>query len=568
MPTVADYVMERLAALGIDHVFGVPGDYSFPIDNAVESSPRLKWVVCSNELHAAYAADGYARRRGAAILSTTYGVGELSAINGVMGSKAHRLPVFHVVGAPSTRIQRRRLVTHHSLGDGSPDPFVAVSASAAGVSAQLTPDNAVPEMDRVIREAFRLSQPAYILIPEDLALMLVRGLPSGRSRPAGRPIPTSDPRELKAAVEAILERLKSARKVVVLPSFHIARHGALVALRDLLRRSRLPFALTLMDKGLLDESLPGYLGLYNGHRSAPESVASVVEGADVVLDLGGVIPEDLNMGLWTGALDPLRVITVGPEHVDVGGELFTSIALVDVVRALARRSPSRRGTTSAAARKAPLPGVPTDPVSSATLYPRLERFLRGGDILVAETGTCMLHLSRLRLPGGVGYESQTLWASIGWATPATMGVALGEPGRRVVMVTGDGAHQTTATELGVMGRCGIDPVILVLNNGLYGVEEVISERGHVYDDLAGWDYHKVPEAMRCRGWFCARVATVADLEVALDRARSHKGACYLEVLIPAEESQPLERSLIDNLYRTKTPAPKPSARTRKAGGSR
>lgn len=348
--------MERLAALGIDHVFGVPGDYSFPIDNAVESSPRLKWVVCSNELNAAYAADGYARRRGAAILSTTYGVGELSALNGVMGSKAHRLPVFHVVGSPSTRIQRRRLVTHHSLGDGSPDPFFAVSASAAGVSAQLTPDNAVQEMDRVIREAFRLSQPAYILIPEDLALMPVRGLPSARTRSMGRPVPSSDPRELQGAVEAILTRLKAARKVVVLPSFHLARYGALGDLRDLLRRSRLPFALTPMDKGLLDESLPGYLGLYNGHRSAPETVASVVEGADVVLDLGGVIPEDLNMGLWTGALDPSRVITVGPEHVDVGGDLFTSIALVDVVRALATRIPARRGTAVAASKRVPLPG--------------------------------------------------------------------------------------------------------------------------------------------------------------------------------------------------------------------
>jgi indolepyruvate decarboxylase len=568
MSSVAEYVMERLAALGIDHVFGVPGDYSFPIDNAVESSPRLKWVVCSNELNAAYAADGYARRRGAAILSTTYGVGELSALNGVMGSKAHRLPVFHVVGAPSTRIQRRRLVTHHSLGDGSQDPFVAVSASTAGVAVQLTPDNAVAEMDRVILEAFRLSQPAYILIPEDLALMPVRGLPSGRTRPVGRPVPSSDPNELKAAVEAIVTRLKSARNVVVLPSFHVARYGALEALRDLLRRSRLPFALTPMDKGLLDESLPGYLGLYNGHRSAPESVASVVESADVVLDLGGVIPEDLNTGLWTGALDPSRVITVGPEHADVGGELFTSIALVDVLRALARRIPARRGPALPSARKDPLPGVATDAVTSASLYPRLERFLKGGDILVAETGTCMLHLSRLHLPGRVGYESQTLWGSIGWATPAVLGVALAEPGRRVVMVTGDGAHQFTATELGVMGRYGIDPVILVLNNGLYGVEEVISERGHVYDDLASWDYHRIPEVMRCRNWFCARVATVAELEAALTRARSHKGACYLEVLIPAEESQPLERSLIDNLYRTKTPKPPVPQPKRRAKGSR
>jgi indolepyruvate decarboxylase len=92
--TVAEYVVERLAALGIEHVFGVPGDYAFPFDNAIEASDRVSWVGNAHELNAAYAADGYARIRGAAILCTTYAVGELSALNGVMGSYAERLPVF------------------------------------------------------------------------------------------------------------------------------------------------------------------------------------------------------------------------------------------------------------------------------------------------------------------------------------------------------------------------------------------------------------------------------------------------------------------------------------------
>jgi len=105
-PTVAEYVVNRLADLGIDRVFGVPGDYSFPFDDAIEACERLQWIVCANELNAAYAADGYARINGVSILSTTYGVGELSALNGVMGARAQRLPVFHIVGAPSTQIQR------------------------------------------------------------------------------------------------------------------------------------------------------------------------------------------------------------------------------------------------------------------------------------------------------------------------------------------------------------------------------------------------------------------------------------------------------------------------------
>ena len=79
-PTVTEYTLARLAALGIEKVFGVPGDYAFSVNDAVEVVDGLDWVGCANELNAAYAADGYARVRGAAILSTTYGVGELLSL--------------------------------------------------------------------------------------------------------------------------------------------------------------------------------------------------------------------------------------------------------------------------------------------------------------------------------------------------------------------------------------------------------------------------------------------------------------------------------------------------------
>ena len=111
--TVADYIVERLAAEGINHCFGVAGDYLFPICDAVDSSAKLKWIGCANELNASYAADGYARVRGAAMLATTYGVGELSAMNGVMGAKAERSLVFHVVGMPSYQHQRVHKIAHY-----------------------------------------------------------------------------------------------------------------------------------------------------------------------------------------------------------------------------------------------------------------------------------------------------------------------------------------------------------------------------------------------------------------------------------------------------------------------
>jgi len=551
-PTVAEYVLGRLADLGIDRVFGVPGDYSFPIDDAIETSTRLSWVVCANELNAAYAADGYARRRGASILTTTYGVGELSAINGVMGAKAHRVPIFHVAGEPSTRIQRLGLPTHHTMGDGVFGNFFTMSAACCGVSARITPDNAVQEMERVIGEALRLSQPAFIQIPQDFALMPVLGTPvHGAALPEAAKS-RSESTEVAAAVRAINERLAVAKRPVAMPTLQVGRYHAQKQVLSFLKRSRIPFSLTTLDKGVLDERHPGYLGLYVGEKSAPATAGRAVLSADLVLCLGEVIQEDFNTGNWSAMLDPDRMIVLGPDYVRIDDRVFTACMLPDVVAGLARTAKPVPARRHPAPRQLPMTGKVTDLTSSAALYPRLQRFLQAGDILIVDGGSAVGKCAPLLLPEGVGFESQILWGSIGWATPCTLGVAMAEPDSRAITITGDGAHPLTANEIGVMGRYGVNPIIIVLNNGIYGAEDVASQRGHVYDDLARWNYHQLPAAMGCKDWYCARIQTVGELEAALDQARHHPGGVYLEVMIPDTESQPWPQPELDRLYKLKS----------------
>ena len=100
--TVGDYLLARLQEIGTKHLFGVPGDYNLQFLDLVINHPDIGWTGCANELNAAYAADGYARCNGIAALLTTFGVGELSAINGIAGSYAEYLPVIHIVGAPAS----------------------------------------------------------------------------------------------------------------------------------------------------------------------------------------------------------------------------------------------------------------------------------------------------------------------------------------------------------------------------------------------------------------------------------------------------------------------------------
>lgn len=553
-PTVAEYVLTRLAQLGIDKVFGIPGDYAFSIDDAVEQIPSLEWVVCANELNAAYAADGYARIRGAAILTTTYGVGELSAINGVMGSLTHRVPVFHLVGMPSERLQVQNLITHHNLGDTNYSRFVPISSTAAGVSAILTPTNCVEELERVIREALRLSKPAYIAISELSGYSPLVGTPV-----TGKPLAEikrqqSVPQELENAIGSILARLEKAKNPVAIVTALTARYGLRDQLHELLSKINLPAAIAPAEKGSLDESIPQFIGLYHGDLSNPASVKQVIESADLVLDIGGIILSELNAGLFTDNLDRSRMISIRDNHVQIDTKVFVNTAIDDVLAGLLAKVTTRaQAVVSEKVDLLPVLDSGNDKLSSANFYPRLQRCLKAGDTMVIETGTCMMHLNPMVLPEGVGAEGQGLWGSIGWATPATLGVCLAKKSGRTWMVTGDGSHQLTLNEIGVMGRYGIKPVIFVINNDIYGVEDFFSERGHVYDDIARLNYHLLPEAFGCKGWLTAKVETVAELEDILGKIEKHDGAAYIQVLIPESESQPLPAEVIDRDYKLRIP---------------
>ena len=554
-PSVAQYVLRRLSQLGIDKIFGVPGDYAFSIDDAVEEIDELDWIGCTNELNAAYAADGYARIRGAAILTTTYGVGELSAINGVMGARAHRLPVFHLTGMPSDRIQRLGLITHHNVGDTKYDRFHEISAAACCVSAVLTPDNCIDELERVIREALRQSMPAYLVIPEANGFLPVIGDPV-----AGAPLATlkrqrSEPAELAAAVSAIASGLAAAKRPAALVTALVARYGVRDKATELVTRAGLPVAVMSYDKGVVDESLPNYIGLYSGQTSSPPDVRTTIEQADFLLDVGGVMLTELNTGMWSTELDVERAACIHDTWVRVGDKVFINVAIDDVLDALIATVPQRALAAAGGPQQLEMVGSGDDPTSSANFYPRLQRALKSGDTLVIETGTAMLHLNPMRLPAGVGAEEQGLWGSIGWATPAAFGISLAKTSGRTWLVTGDGSHQMTLNELAAMGRYGAKPVIVVLNNGLFGVEDIISERGHPYDDLAPVQYHLLPAAFGCSDWFSARVSTVAELEQALTAIGGDDRAAYIEVMIPNEESQPLPADVQDRGYKLRTPGP-------------
>ena len=542
--TVVAYVVDRLAQLGITDCFGLPGDFAFPFDDAIVQNEKIKWRGCANELNAAYAADGYARVRGVGMLCTTYAVGELSALNGVMGSYAERLPVFHLVGMPSIRFQKQRKIMHHTFGDGVFQNYINISAQATCAYTIITPENCIYEMERVIQTALAESRPAYIIVAEDVAYMPVTGVDLKPYAP-----PASDKIELKAAVDAAVALIKKADNGCILPAFTVARFGLQQELQALVEASGLPFATTSMDKATLSETHPQFIGGYAGTGFSAENVIEAVEGGDVVLDVGGVLFNDLSTAAFATNIAPKKMISIGIDATRVGGMHFVNVRLRDVMVELTKRIKKFNITSYKNPATMPMFGKAEDKITWTSLAPRYEGFIKANDILLVDTGASPSACGGMKLPDKAVYHNQTLWGAIGWATPAAMGAALADTSRRTVLITGEGAHQLTANEIGNFKRHGLKPIIFVLNNNGFGVERALEDYPDwEYNDLAQWKYHTLPAAMGCTDWFTARVTTNGELDAAMAEANKADTACYIEV-VTGKHDYPLGVQALHSRYK-------------------
>ena len=292
-----------------------------------------------------------------------------------------------------------------------------------------------------------------------------------------------------------------------------------------------PFAAMAMDKGVLSEAHPQFVGIYSGAASSP-AVLEAVEGADVVIDAGGVSFNEINTSAYTSRIDPGKLVTIGVDHVRIADRIYNPVRMGDVFDGLAACCQEELRILGTAEGSAGKPGgKPDDPITAVNMYPRFRDFLKPRDRIVLESGSMSSGMVPLPLPEGAEVQLQPLWGSIGWATGATLGIALADPSRRTVLFTGEGSHQMTAADVGTMGRNGLKPVIFVLNNGGYMVERALeADPDWVYNDLAPWNYHALPAALGCRGWFTAKVTTLGELDAALARAATGESASYIEVV--------------------------------------
>lgn len=213
--TVTEYLLERLKAFNVRHVYAVPGDFIGDFLDVLETVPGIERVSTTNELEAGYAADGYARQNGLSCLAVQYGVGTYSALNAVAGAARERVAMVVVTGAPPAALREKWLpygiVFHHSTTERmETDPAVFAQIAAAAEVIRRAED-AAAIIDRVLETAIRDSAPVYLQIWKDV-----------QTQPIPHPAPLCvdrrkipDAGALAAAVDAAMARIAGAERPVL-----------------------------------------------------------------------------------------------------------------------------------------------------------------------------------------------------------------------------------------------------------------------------------------------------------------------------------------------------------------
>jgi indolepyruvate decarboxylase len=530
-PSIGQYLIQQLYAHGVRHVFGIPGDYVLGFYHQLWKS-KLRLINTCDEQGAGFAADAYARVRGLGAVCVTYCVGGLKVANTTAEAFAEKSPVVVISGAPGMKERRKNPLLHHKVRefDTQKKVFEQLTVAATVLS---EPQTAFQEIDRVLHAALRFKRPVYIELPRDL--VDVPGIPHHRTlefhERSNRP-------SLRAALAEAGQMIRGARQPVILADVEVHRFGLQEWLLKLVEKTGIPVAATMLGKSVIGEQHPLYLGVYEGAMGR-EDVRRYVESSDCVILLGAFMT-DINLGIYTARLDPVRSIYATSEKLSIRYHTYEEVRFKDFLTGLLGLGLPRR-----APHKLPHP-APIGPfktqggkLSVKRLFERLNGFLSANTVVVADVGDALFGAADLFIRERTEFISPAYYTSMGFAVPASIGAQLANPKLRPLVLVGDGAFQMTGMELATVARNGLNPVVVVLNNRGYGTERQMQDGP--YNDVWPWNYSRLPEVLGAGRGFI--VETEAELDAALAQAqRSTECFCLLDVrLAPLDRSPALDR---------------------------
>src|SRR2546421_10180275 len=246
---IGEYLIQRLYAHGVRHVFGIPGDYVLGFYEQLVHS-ELRVITTCDEQGAGFAADAYARISGLGVVCITYCVGGLKVANTTAEAFAEKSPVVVISGAPGVKEREKNPLLHHKVREFDTQKKVFEQLTIASTVLS-DPQTAFQEIDRVLHAALRFKRPVYIELPRDLIFV-----PGIRHHKTPQIHERSDAKTLRAALAEAQEMINAARQPVILADVEVHRFGLQDQLVKFAQRAHLPVAATLLGKSVIGEQHP------------------------------------------------------------------------------------------------------------------------------------------------------------------------------------------------------------------------------------------------------------------------------------------------------------------------
>jgi len=533
----AELFVRCLENEGIQTIFGIPGEENIDVmDPLLESS--IRFITTRHEQGAAFMADVYGRLTGkAGVCLSTLGPGATNLLTGVADANMDRAPLVAIAGQVSTTRMHKESHQYYDL--------VKLFEPISKYSTSIVSPEIVPE---VVRKAFKLAEAekpgvSFIQFPENVARMEVDKTPL-KVQSARVPAPP------QSKVDQAAEVISSARFPIVMAGNGVIRHNACDELIAFAQKLNVPVATTFMAKGAIPSSHSHSLGTVG--LQAHDYVGCGFDRADVIICVGYDMIE-YHPYLWHKDKDR-KIVHLDAMPAEVDEHYVLEVGVVGCIKqaltGIAAQATPKDAFLAQTLRQTILDELAEHSASKAfPMKPQkiiwdLRQVLNADDIIISDVGAHKMWMARM-------YQAEAPntciisngFASMGIGVPGAIAAKLTFPNRVVVTVTGDAGFMMNSQEIETALRIGAPIVIMIWNDGEYGLIRWHQMRRFGRDshiDFTNPDFVKYAESFGAKGY---RVESAGDLVPTLRQAIADDTVVVVDCPVDYSENMKLTEKL-------------------------
>ena len=540
----ARILLECLHRVGVTDIFGYPGGAVIPIYDEIYSFDKIKHYFARHEQGAVHAADGYARvSRKVGVCLATSGPGATNLVTGIMTAHMDSIPLLAITGQVRSNLLGR-------------DAFQ--ETDIVGITVPITKVNylvqSIKDIPKIIKEAYFIAStgrpgPVLVDIPNDIQQQEISYEEFNRLFDKEVKLEGYDPTYVghPVQIKRALSLIKKAKKPLIIAGAGVIKSGASKELLELVNKTDMPVATTLLGLGGFPENHDLSLGMLGMHGTVPANFAT--DEADLVI-AAGIRFDDRIAGNPSKFCEHAKIIhiDIDPAEIDKNKKVDVPIVgdLKNVLAEINKELEPKKHTEWTDKVKEwkneyPLAhrNVGEDKLLPQEVLKAVNDILDGDAIVVTDVGQHQMWAAQyltfknpdtIVTSGGAG--------TMGFGVPAAMGAQVGAKDKKVVLIVGDGGFQMTLEEIMMIRQYNLPVKIVLINNSFLGMvrqwQELFKDRRYSFVELeCNPDFVKIAEAYGIKS---ERLKTKEDLKNRLkDLILSDEGA-IIDCIVEKEEN--------------------------------